>query len=317
MHEHNETHKHLEHNCNENHNHHEHNHKHDIKDKNIFITIMLNLVITIAEFVGGFLSNSLALISDAFHNLSDVTAIILTYFALKISKKSKTSTKTFGYKRIEVISAFINSIALVVISLFLFKEAIERFIHYEKIDSMVMFTVAIIGFFANLISVFLLKSHTHGNLNIKSAYLHLLGDTLSSVGVIIGGILIYFFEIYWIDPVVTILIGLFILKEAVKIVKESYGILMNFAPKGIKTEEIKEDIEKFEEVKNVHHVHLWLLNDEDIYFECHVELKNDLKLSETNEIKEKIHELLEHEFKINHITLQMGYNCCSEMNLLC
>lgn len=285
-------------------------HEHHINEKNIFISVILNLTITIAQFIGGFFSNSLALISDAIHNLSDGISLFLSYIALKISKKDANYKKTFGYKRIEIITALFNAITLVVICIFLFKEAIERFYNPEKIDSLIMLVVATIGLIANLISVILLHKDKNHNINIKSAYLHLLGDTISSVTVIIGGILIYFYNIYWIDPIITILIGLYIIKEAYFIIAETVNILMQNTPKNINIDKIKQDIEQFEFVDNIHHVHVWNLSDHDIHFEAHIDIKNDINISKADSYRYTIEELLKNNYSINHTTLQLEYNCC-------
>lgn len=291
-------------------------HEHQINEKNIFISVILNLTITIAQFIGGFFSNSLALISDAIHNLSDGISLFLSYIALKISRKDANYKKTFGYKRIEIITALFNAITLVVICIFLFKEAIERFYNPEKIDSLIMLIVATIGLLANLISVILLHKDKNHNINIKSAYLHLLGDTISSVAVIIGGILIYFFNIYWIDPIITILIALYIIKEAYSIIVETVNILMQNTPKNIDIDKIKENIEKFEFVDNIHHVHVWKLSDYDIHFEAHIDIKNDINLSKADTYRHSIEELLKNNYSINHTTLQLEHNCCKNKEII-
>ncbi len=291
-------------------------HEHHVNEKNIFISVILNLTITIAQFIGGFFSNSLALISDAIHNLSDGISLFLSYIALKISKKDANYKKTFGYKRIEIITALFNAITLVVICIYLFKEAIERFYNPEKIDSFIMLIVATIGLFANLISVLLLHKDKNHNLNIKSAYLHLLGDTISSVAVIIGGILIYFFNIYWIDPIITILIGLYIIKEAYSIIIETVNILMQNTPKNININAIKDEIEKLAFVDNIHHVHVWNLNDDVIHFEAHIDIRENITLSKADEYRNIIENILQNNNNINHITLQLEYNCCKNKDTI-
>ena len=162
------------------HNHHQHNHRHTVEGKKLLITVFLNLAITLAEFIGGIFSNSLALISDAFHNLSDTVAILITYITERISKKASDEKHTFGYIRIQILAALFNAVTLIAISVFLIFEAWERFNNPQPIKSVLMMTVAIIGLLANLLSVLLLKSQQKENINIKSAKLHLIGDTLST-----------------------------------------------------------------------------------------------------------------------------------------
>jgi cobalt-zinc-cadmium efflux system protein len=280
------------------------------KQRNILISIFLNLGITIAEFVGGFLSNSLALISDAFHNLGDTLAILFTYVAFIFGKKASTGRNTFGFRRIEIIAAFINSAVLIGISIFLFFEAYKRFMNPQPINELIMLVVAVVGLGGNLISVLLLKSDSKHSLNVRSAYLHLLGDTLSSVGVIAGSLAILFLDILWIDPLLTVLIGLFILKEAVKIFWESVLILMESSPKDIDVFMIKAEIEKHPAIQNAHHLHAWQLSDSQNYFLCHVDLRDNLSLTETDSIRIELEQLILRKFNIQNATIQMEFNAC-------
>ncbi len=303
--------------CNGHYHHHHHHHHHgEVTGGNLVFTIGLNLVITIAELIGGFMSGSLSLVSDAFHNFSDTLGGVISFIALKISKKEKDLKKTYGYKRAEILAALLNSIILIIISIFLFKEAYERFFKPREINSSLMFIVAFIGLIANLIAVFVLHKDSKKNINIKSAYLHLIGDTLSSVGVIFGAILIYFFKIYWIDPILTVLIGLYIIKESLAIVKDTVNILMQSVPTGIDIYSIKSDIEKIEQVSNIHGIHLWQTNEEDIYLEAHIDVSEDMKISASEVLMKKIQEILKNDYNINNSTLRIEINNCSDKNLL-
>lgn len=283
---------------------------HQPKQRNILISIFLNLGITIAEFVGGVLSNSLALISDAFHNLGDTLAILFTYIALIFGRKASTGKNTFGFRRIEILAAFINASVLIGISIFLFFEAYKRFINPQPINEIIMLIVAVVGLVGNLVSVLLLKSDSKHSLNVRSAYLHLLGDTLSSVGVIAGSLAILFLDVLWIDPLLTVLIGLFILKEAVKIFWESVLILMESSPKDVDVYLIKSEIEKHPAIQNVHHLHAWQLSDSQNYFLCHVDLKDNLSLKETDIIRIELEQLILRKFNIQNATIQMEFNTC-------
>ncbi|MDX2444141.1 MAG: cation diffusion facilitator family transporter [Bacteroidales bacterium] len=292
-----------------------HHHHHLVKEpnqKNILISVVLNLVITIAEFVGGIFSNSLALISDATHNLSDTLALILSYFALRIGKRSPSESKTFGYKRIEILAALFNATVLIAISIFLFWEAYERFRDPKPIKEGIMFVVATIGLLANLISVFLLRKDSKHNLNIRAAYLHLFGDTLSSVAVVLGAILIHYFKIYWIDPLLTVLIGLFIIKVTYGVLKETIDILMASSPKELNIELIRKKIEQLPDVSNIHHIHAWKLTDTEVHFECHVDLCANLRIKESDQIRMKIEKILKDQFQIHHVTIQIEYDTCTE-----
>ena len=289
---------------------HHHIHKEPSK-KNLLISVLLNATITLAEFVGGILSNSLALLSDAVHNLSDTMAIIISYIAMIIGKKNSTSKNTFGFKRIEILAALFNAVVLIVISIYLFYAAYERFLNPEPIKSKLMFIVATIGFSGNIISVILLHKDSSHNLNIRAAYLHLIGDTLSSVGVIIGSILIYFWNITWIDPLITIIIGLVIIKATWGIIKETVEILMQASPENLDLQVIKTELEKHPEISNIHHIHAWRLSDNIIHFQCHADLCDNKLIKEVDQIRLDLENILHSNFGIDHITIQMELNSCN------
>jgi len=286
------------------------------KEKNLIITMVLNFIITLVEVIGGLLSGSLSLLSDALHNFSDGISVIVSFIALKLSKRGNTLKNTFGYKRAEILAALFNSSFLIIISFFLFKEAYLRIQHPQNIDSKIMIAVALVGLAANTISVFLLKRGSKDNMNIRSAYLHLFSDSLSSLGVIIGGILIYYFNITIVDPILTFAIGAYVLKEGFDIIKQSINILMEKTPVQINILKIKEVIEKIPEVDNLHHVHLWQINDKEFLFEGHIDIKKDINLSKTEKIRSDINSILSNKFGINHTTLQIEYNCCIDKEVI-
>jgi len=292
-----------------------HTHYH-FKEKNLIITMILNFIITLVEVIGGLLSGSLSLLSDALHNFSDGISVIVTFIALRLSKRENTLKNTFGYKRAEILAALFNSSFLIIISFFLFKEAYLRIQHPQNIDSKIMIAVALVGLAANTISVFLLKPGSKDNMNIRSAYLHLFSDSLSSLGVIIGGILIYYFNITIVDPILTFAIGAYVLKEGFDIIKQSINILMEKTPVRINILKIKEVIEKIPEVDNLHHVHTWQINDKEFLFEGHIDIKKDINLSKTEKIRSDINSTLSNKFGINHTTLQLEYNCCKDKEVI-
>jgi len=294
---------------------HSHNHGSETSEKNLFITMALNFFITIAEIIGGFISGSLSLISDALHNFSDGIAIIITYIAMRLSKRPKTSKYTFGLKRAEILAAIINASTLIIISFFLIKEAIDRFYNPSPITGSLMLIVASLGLLANVAGTLLLKKGSEGNLNIRAAYFHLLSDAVSSLAVIIGALFIIFYKIYWIDPLLTVLISLYILKETYEIVKESVEILMMSNPEGIDLEVIKNIVEKIPGVINIHHIHLWKLNDNDTHFEAHIEVQ-DMVVSKTAEIQKLIEHELHERYEINHTTLQFECDKCEVKKLV-
>jgi|SRR5665648_39334 len=298
------------------HNHIEGGHTHDVSSlsgKKIFWVTVLNATITVAEIVGGILSGSLALLSDAVHNLSDTIAIALSYYANKIAQKPKDAKKTYGYQRAEILSAFINSAVLLAISIVLIFEAFKRLKSPESINGTLMIAVALIGLLANFFSVYLLEKDSHENLNIKSSYLHLLSDTVSSVGVLAGGIAIKLWGIVWIDPLITVLISLYILKLTWQVIRKTVDILMQSSPP-LDYEAIKKDIEGIEKVKNIHHVHSWMSNEKTIYFEAHIDME-DILLSEVESLYDKIEHYLKDHYDINHITLQAEVDKCSDKTI--
>ncbi len=283
-------------------------HHHDSKGGKLLLTIFLNLLITAAEFAGGLISGSLALISDAFHNLSDALSLIISYFARKIGQKQADKKRTFGYKRAEILAALFNASLLFGVSLFLIAEAYERFFQPLDVQTNIMLWVASIGLVANILSMLLLHSFKRGSLNIRSAYLHMLGDTLSSLAVIFGGLLMLFFDIFWIDPLITLLIALYLMWESWKIIRQSGNILLQSSPAGINLHTICKKIEQIPQIEGIHHIHIWQLDENEIHFEAHIDLREDLKVSELESLKEKADAVLLNDFNINHTTYQFEYN---------
>lgn len=289
-----------------------HHHRDRVPGGNLLITVILNMVITITEFLGGIFSNSLALISDALHNLGDTFSMVIAYIALRIGKKRGNVRKTFGYKRIEILAALFNTTLLIGISLYLFFEAYQRLKNPVPIKSGIMFWVALVGLLANLFSVLLLKRDSASSLNIRSAYLHLMGDTLSSVAVILGSILIRYLEIYWVDPLLTFLIGLFIIRETWSILKETIEILMEASPRELDIGEIKTELEKHSQISNIHHIHAWKLTDSEIHFQCHVDISENLPISEIDKVRIELERLLTEKFGIHHVTIQVEFDTCND-----
>ncbi len=279
----------------------------DVSLPKLLFTIFLNLFITVAQIIGGIISGSLALISDAIHNFSDSVSVILAYFAQVLSKKPVSPKSTFGYKRAEILAAFINALALIGISVYLIFEAVERFIHPKAVDANWMFWMGLLGLLANGISVLILEREKNKNINIKAAYLHLLGDALTSLAVVLGAVLIWLFDIIWIDAAVTVLISIYLFVHTLKLLKESVTILMQMTPAELNVDEIKDRLMQLESVQDIHHVHVWNLTDKLIHFECHVNLKINLRVSETAEIFQSIRKILHDEYDVEHITLQYEY----------
>jgi cobalt-zinc-cadmium efflux system protein len=297
---------------------HEHHHPH-IDDSTstlrLLTTMLLNFLITVAEVAGGIISGSLSLISDALHNFSDGIAIILSYIALRLGSQPQTLKYTFGRKRAEILAAAFNASTLIAISIYLFKESYDRLVSPKEIKGGTMIAVAAIGLIANVVGTLLLKKGSKGNINIRSAYLHLLGDAVSSLAVIIGGICIYLFNVYWVDPLLTIFISVYILKRSIGIIKESIDVLMMSAPESISIEKIRTELEKLPGVLNIHHVHVWRLGEHDIHFEAHIDVA-DMLISQTTRLCTLIEEKLKRNHGILHTTLQFESDKCKSKNLV-
>lgn len=286
---------------------HSHNHTHDhgdLKGRNLLLSIFLNILITVAQVIGGILSGSLALLSDALHNFSDVISLIISYIAEKLSKREASLNKTFGYKRAEILAAFINAATLIIVAILLIVEAIERFKNPQEIESNLVIWLSIIAILGNGFSVLLLKKESQSNMNMRSAYLHLLTDMMASVAVLIGGLLMQFYQLFWVDSALTLAIALYLIYMGLGLLKASTKVLMLFTPDAIPIDEIVKAINAFAEVKNVHHIHVWQLNENEIHFEAHVDFENNITLSEFDVILSKIEILLYSKFEINHVNIQ-------------
>ncbi|HPC57342.1 MAG TPA: cation diffusion facilitator family transporter, partial [Caldisericia bacterium] len=269
-----------------------HLHIEDKREKNLIIVIFLNFFIFTSELLGGIFSRSLSLLSDSFHNLSDTISIVISLIAIRFSKRESSYKFTFGGKRAEIIASLFNSIFLFIVSFVLIRESIIRLTNPQIIQTDLMLIIAIIGLFLNGISVILLKNFSKDSMNIKSSYLHLLMDTLSSIAVVIGGILMMLFKIYWIDAILTLLITLYILKEGIEIFIKSIKILMEQTPKGIDLDKLKNDVEKIEGISNLHHIHIWQIDEKNYLFEGHIKLKNDVPVSKADCIRKSVEDLL-------------------------
>ena len=285
-----------------------HIHKNEVKGKNLILSILLNLLITIAQIVGGIISGSLALISDALHNFSDVLSLVFSLIAHKLSRRKASINNTFGYKRAELIAAFINAITLILVALFLIYEASTRIFHPEPIKSGLVILLAILGIIVNGGSVLLLKKDSEHNLNMKSAYLHLLTDMMASVAVLVGGLLMKFYGWFWVDSLMTLLIALYLIYVSYDLIKSATKMLMLFTPDYIDIKEIVREVHKISGVNKLHHIHIWHLNDEELHLEAHLDCSIDIKMSEFNLLLEKIEIVLFEQFHINHINIQPEFN---------
>ncbi|MBW2112863.1 MAG: cation transporter [Deltaproteobacteria bacterium] len=295
-------------------------HQHvDVKDTSgsrLLLTLALNLMIPVAQVIGGFYAHSMALISDATHNFSDFVAILLAYIAHRIGKKGASFQNTFGYKRAEILAATLNVAILIGASAFIVYGAVERFYHPQHVLGKVVILLAGVGILGNGFSAWLLHRDSKHSLNVRGAFLHMMGDLLTSVMVLINGVVLMFRPWYWLDPLLSMLIVVFILKNCWSILKASTGILMNATPKGLDLEEIKEFLEQIPDVCRIHYLHAWNISATSIGFSCHVEVL-DQRVSQTEKLGETIRHELFHRFGIDHPVLQFETAECGNGGILC
>ncbi len=310
-------HDHADHDCGHDHGHAGHHHEHvdvsQVPARRLLQALGISSVITIAQVVGGVLAGSLALLSDALHTLTDGIALLVSYAALRLSRRPASEQFTFGLKRAETLAAIVNSGVLIGISLWLLYEAVHRLVYPPaEVTGWIMVCVASVGLVANIANTLLLRRGAEKNLNMRSAYLHVMSDGVVSLAVILGGAAImYDPALKWIDPVLTFLISLWLIYESWAIVWSGTRVLLMSAPDDVPVREIQEALEALPEVRNVHHVHLWVLNDESIHLEAHVDI-TDRPVSETAPLGEKIEELLREKWGVTHVTLQFECGCCGE-----
>lgn len=290
---------------------HAHNHSHnhnDLKGRNLLISILLNILITTSQVIGGLVSGSLALLSDALHNFSDVLSLVVSYIANKLTKKEASVQRTFGYKRAEILAAFINASTLIIVAILLIIEAVKRFQNPEDIKSGLVIWLSLLGIIANGLSVLLLKKDAKNNINMRSAYLHLLTDMLASVAVLFGGLLMKFYQVFWVDSLLTFLIALYLIFVGYDLLKTSTKMIMLFTPSHLNIEDVVKNVNKLPKVKLLHHVHIWNLSDNELHLEAHLDLNEDVSITEFDAILQDIETILHEQYDINHVTIQPEFN---------
>lgn len=294
---------------------HTHNHK-DLKGRNLFISILLNIAITVSQIIGGLLSGSLSLLSDALHNFSDVISLVVSYIANLLAKKEASIHRTFGYKRAEILAAFINAATLIIVAVLLSIEAVKRFKNPQEIESNLVIWLSLLGIIANGLSVILLKKDAHINMNMRSAYLHLLTDMLASFAVLIGGLLMKYYQTFWVDSVLTLAIALYLIWVGFDLLKNSFKVLMLFTPEDIHLKDIITELQHIKSIKNVHHIHVWQLNEDEVHLEAHIDFKEDILLSQFDSILIEIEHVLYHKFEINHVNIQPEFSKCDAKDVI-
>ena len=285
-------------------------------EKRLVWALLITFGIFIMEIIGGFLSNSLALKSDAGHLFGDVMALGLSLFAVRISRWPPTMRRTFGYQRAEVLAAMTNGLTLFILAAYILFEAYHRLMQPEPIQSVLMLVVAVIGLLANIIVIFRLRGHAGENLNVRAAFLHVVGDMLGSVGVVMGGLIMYFTGSYLADPIISFFIGIIILFGAVGVLREGLNILFEGVPGTIKYEDLKADMEAIEGVISVHDLHIWTISSSNVVLSAHVKVP-DQPTHAAQRILSSVTGLLKRKYKIHHSTLQIECECCAEADCGC
>lgn len=278
-----------------------------ISGKNLGLAILLNVGITIAEAVGGILSGSIALLSDAAHNFSDVISLFISWLANRLSKREATERQTFGFRRSEILAAFINSSTLIIISVVIIVEAIQRLIVPAVPSANLMIWLSLASIIVNGLSALFIRKESDDNINMRSAYVHLFGDMLTSVAVLAGGLAIKYLQWNWTDSVFSMAISVYLLWLSWNIFRSSLRIIMQFTPEEIDIKKIACEIENIPGVRNIHHVHVWQINDHDMMFEAHVDMSEDVKVSGFESILSEIKTTLRSN-GITHSTIQPEYS---------
>jgi cobalt-zinc-cadmium efflux system protein len=292
-------------------------HKHSIDShqqsissyRRLKITLAIVVSVMVAEILGGIFSGSLALLGDAGHMLVDALALVLSLFAMTVARRPATATKTFGYHRVEILTALANGTILILVSVYIFYEAYQRFLEPPVVKTPLMLTIAIIGLFANLGGVILLNKASHLSLNVKAAFWHIIGDTISSVGVIIAGIVILFTGWYIADAIVAVVIGGIILWGAGRIVREAGDILLEAVPKNIDTAKVIDSIRNVSGVNEAHDIHIWAITSNMYALSAHLVI-DDQMVSKSVDIVRAVRQELARRFNISHTTLQLECESC-------
>ena len=273
------------------------------------LSLAITLIFVFIEIAAGLFSNSLALLTDAAHNFTDVLALALSWWALRLTTQPASHQKTFGYHRAGILAALVNSTTLVIIALGIFYEAYHRFINPPEVQADVLIGVGVVAVIINVVTAQLVRRGAERDLNIRAAFLHLMGDVLSTIGAVIAGVIIRFTDWNWLDPLVSVLIGFLILWSAWSILREAIDILMESTPTDIDMDTMIRDIHSVDGVRGVHDLHVWSITRSLRTLSAHL-VTDDLAISEGTSIQTRVNKILYHKYKINHATLQLECDDC-------
>ncbi|MBN2119321.1 MAG: cation transporter [Anaerolineales bacterium] len=280
------------------------------------LSLVLTLGFVVLEAGAGIFANSLALLTDAAHNLTDVIALGLTWFAVRVTAQPANARKTYGYHRAGILVALLNSTTLVLISLGIFYEAYRRFLTPREVESGILIGVGLVAVVINLVTALLVRRGSQTDLNLRSAFIHLMGDVLSTVGAVIAGVIIYFTNANWLDPLVSVLIGFLILYNAWGILRDAVDILLEATPRDVNLKKLVDDIIQVEGVLGIHDIHVWSLTQSLRTMSAHI-LTDDLHISAGAQIRRGVSEILRQRYNIVHATLQLECVDCFPDSLYC
>lgn len=292
-----------------------HDHRSSVMSNKLLIAFGITLCFVVFELFSGIWAHSLALISDAGHNFVDALALILAYAADKIAGSQSDSSRTFGYHRATILASLINAISLVLIAVFIFFEAYQRFGNVQSIKSIVMIAVAVVALLMNGLIAFWLKNNDH-DLNIRSAFIHMLGDAVSAGAIIVAGIIIFFTNAYWIDPLISVVVGIFILRSSWGVIREATNILMESAPTGLDMAGLERVIVDTDGVIAVHDLHVWTISSGMLACSCHI-IVSEHTIKNGQQVIKMIIKKLESQFLVMHTTIQVEIEGCDPNDIYC
>lgn len=286
--------------------HHDHNHAHGANKKVLLISFIIITSYMLVEAVGGYLTNSLALLSDAGHMLSDAVSLGIALLAFTLGEKVANYSKTYGYKRFEVLAAVLNGVTLILIALFIFYEAIERFTNPPEVATTGMLVISSIGLVVNILVAWIMMQggDTEENLNMRGAYLHVISDMLGSVGAIIAALLIMFFGWGWADPLASVIVAVLVLRSGYYVTKAALHVLMEGTPQNVNVEDVVKTIEQTKEIKGLHDLHIWSITSGLNALSCHAVVDDQMTIAESEKLLRKIEHDLLHQ-NIQHVTIQL------------
>lgn len=296
----------------ENHQHneftHHHHHHGEVSEKSIkllMLSFIINMLLSVAEIMGGIISGSVALIGDALHNTSDALSILIAIVAFKIGRRKASSKYTYGFKRAEVIGGFVNLILLFISGCYLLFEGIERLIYPQEIEGELIVWISVLALIIDALTAKISHHDSHHSSNMKMVFIHNLADAFGSIGVIISGLCIMWFNIYAVDGIIALLIAFYMIFQAVVSFPKIVDILMNAAPDDMDIEKVKEEILHVKDVKGVHHIHVWCVSEQDVALECHIK-------ADSTEVAHQVSAVLKEKFNISHCNIQVEENECGE-----